>query len=376
MKLTLLDYVQNILSSLSSDEVNSITDTTESRQVAEIVRTTYFNVIERAGIVEHDQLVQLDPSLDLLQPVVMYVPDGVKKINWIKYFNSSITADTNTSSHGINVDLTPTFNTDWTTTSTTNLTIGTGTKVFTVASSSLDITVGDYVVAAYTSGTSNYMSGTVVSYVGTTLTINVTFTNGSGTYANWTLSGGMITSGVQGYQYVTILPVQQFIEMTNGFNPSETDVESFVFTNDLNGFPGEFTFYYKTDKQPQYCTIISNYYVIFDGYDSTLDSTLQESKVMAEGSVIPTFTMADSFIPDISEDQVPLLLNEAKSLAYFELKQSVHSKAEQSAKRQWSSLQRNKAVVDSPTAFQQLPNFGRPGTMYSSFFKRMGWDRP
>lgn len=375
MKLTLLDYVQSILSSLSSDEVNSISDTTESMQVAEIVRTTYFNMLVRSGIKEHDQLVQLDPSLDITKPVIMYVPDGVKKINWIKYFNSSITADTNTSSHGINVDITPTFNTDWTTTSTTNLTIGTGTKVFTVASSSLDITAGDYFVAAYTSGTSNYMTGTVTSYVGTTLTVNVTFTNGSGTYSNWTLSGGLLTSGVQGYQYVTILPVQQFIEMTNSFNIDNNNVESFVFTNDLNGFPGTFTFYYKTDKQPQYCTVISNYYVIFDGYDSTLDTTLQDSKVMAEGQVIPTFTMADNFIPDLSEDQVPLLLNEAKSLAFFELKQSVHSKAEQESKRQWSSLQRDKAVVNRPTAFDQLPNFGRPGTMFSSFFKRMGWDR-
>lgn len=271
MKMTLLDYVQSILSSLSSDEVNSISDTTESLQVAEIVRTTYFNMITRAGIKEHDQLVQLDASLDTTKPVIMYLPDGVKKINWLKYFNESTTDG--------------------------------------------------------------------------------------------------------GYQYVTILPVQQFIEMTNSFNPSESNVESFTFTNDLNSYPGTFTFYYKTDKQPQYCAVISNYYVIFDGYDSSLETTLQNHKVMAEGSVIPVFTMSDTFIPDLSEDQVPLLLNEAKSLAFFELKQSAHPKAEQEAKRQWSALQRNKAVVDQPTAFDQLPNFGRPGTMYSSFFKRMGWDR-
>lgn len=376
MRMTLLDYVQNILSSLSSDEVNTISDTTEAQQVAEIVRTTYFNIIARAGIPTHKQLVQLDPSIDINSPVIMYVPDGIKKIDWLKYFNSSLSSsDTNTSSHGVNVDIVPNFNTSWSTTSTSSVTIGTGTKVFTVASSSLDITVGDYVVASYTSGTTNYMVGSVTDYTGTTLTISVSSVNGSGTYANWSIAGGTQQISPIGYQYVTILPAQQFIEMTNTFNPSNDNVESFTFNNSINGFPGTFTFYYKTDKQPQYCTVISNYYVVFDGYDSSLDSTLQNSKTMASGDVVPTFTMTDTFIPDLPEDQVPLLLNEAKSLAYFELKQSAHPKAEQEAKRQWSSLQRNKAVVNSPTAFEQLPNFGRPGMMNSSFFKRMGWDR-
>jgi len=69
--------------------------------------------------------------------------------------------------------------------------------------------------------------------------------------------------------------------------------------------------------------------------------------------------MADSFEPDIDPEQVPLLLNEAKSLAYFELKQTPHVKAEQEAKRQWSSLQKDKSVDNKPSYFDQLPNYGR-----------------
>lgn len=295
MKRTLLDLTQSILSSLGSDEVNSISDTTESLQVAEIIRTTYFNIIHRVGLPNHTQLIQLDPSLDPTKPVLMYVPSGIGRINWLKYFDSNILNDANGYDHDINVDIIPSDNPD--------------------------------------------------------------------------------SPPPPGYEYVTILPITQFIEMTNSFNPTNDDVESFNFEDNSNGFNSSYTFYYKNSKQPQFCTILSNYYVIFDGYDNTQDSTLQSSKTMALGDVIPAFTMADSFVPNLGEEQFPLLLNEAKSLAFFELKQSLHPKAEQEAKRGWSSVQRNKAVIDRPTYFDALPDFGRRGYSGQSFFKRMGWDR-
>lgn len=375
MKLTNLEYVQSILSALGSDEVNSVSDTTESRQVLECVRTSYFNIIARAGLTEHDQLIQLDPSLDPDIPVLMYIPDGVSKMKWLKYFNASTSPQVNTSTHNTNVDLVPNYNTSWTTSSTTSLTIGTGVKVFTVASDSLDITVGDFVVASYASGTSNYMYGLVTDYTGFTLTIDVTNVNGSGTYASWGISGGSAIDPVVGYQYVTIVPIKQFLDMTNTFNPSESNIQSFTFTDDSNGFPGQYTFYYQDDKQPQYCTVLSDYYVIFDGYDNTLDSTLQSSKTMAEGTVVPTWSNTDTFIPNIDESQVPLLLNEAKSLAFYELKQSAHPNAERDARRQWNSVGRDKSIINRPTYFDALPNFGRRNYGNVSFFKSMGWDR-
>src|SRR6267142_3347837 len=107
MKRTLLDLTQSILSSLSSDEVNSIGDTTESLQVAEIIRTTYFNIISRVGITSHNQLIQLDPSLDPSSPVLMYIPAGIGRLEWLKYFDSNILDTAIGSTHGINVDIVP-----------------------------------------------------------------------------------------------------------------------------------------------------------------------------------------------------------------------------------------------------------------------------
>jgi hypothetical protein len=67
----------------------------------------------------------------------------------------------------------------------------------------------------------------------------------------------------------------------------------------------------------------------------------------------------DTFIPQLDNNIFPLLLNEAKSLAFLELKQQPHVKAEQEIKRQISSLQKFKAVTKQPTDFERLPNFGR-----------------
>lgn len=80
-------------------------------------------------------------------------------------------------------------------TSSTSITIGTGSKVFTTQST-LGILVGDR-VRVYSSATpgslgpsittGNIMMGTVTAYAGTSLTVNVTATNGAGTLTDWNI---------------------------------------------------------------------------------------------------------------------------------------------------------------------------------------------
>lgn len=285
---------------MSSDEVNSIGDSTESRQVAEIIRQKYLDIINRVSLPEHEQLIQLVSSTDTDLPVLMYVPEGVGAISWLKYYNSNVLdSASTTSTHDVNTDL----------------------------------------------------------------------ENNSGSGLN----------PPPGYEYVTILPVRQFVDYVGGYNPEESDVETWTFTDASHGFPGVYTFNYKTLQQPTYACIINNYYVIFDSYDSTQDSTLQSSKTMAWGRITPVFKMEDTFIPDLAEEQFQLLLNEAKALAFFELKQQPHQLAIQETKRGWSNVQKNKAVANRPTYFNELPDYGRGsrggwGTA-TSYFKQRGFDR-
>lgn len=85
MKMSLLDIVQAVLSSLDSDEVNSISDTTESMQVATLVKTVYNDVISRANLPEHFDLFELNASSDPAIPVVMLRPANMQSILWLKY---------------------------------------------------------------------------------------------------------------------------------------------------------------------------------------------------------------------------------------------------------------------------------------------------
>jgi hypothetical protein len=81
--------VQNILSAMDSDEVNSIGDTIESLQVAEVLKETYFELFTNADIPEHRALVQLESVSDVNRPNYLKIPDSVRKILWVKYDDRS-----------------------------------------------------------------------------------------------------------------------------------------------------------------------------------------------------------------------------------------------------------------------------------------------
>lgn len=244
MKRTLLDLTQNILSALDGEEVNSFSDTTESRQVAEIIRNTYYNIINRADLPEHKGIFSLVASTDGTKPVLMTKPSDVVRIEWIKYFNDE----------------------------------------------------------------------------------------------------------QEDYEYVTLIPLAQFLDFTQGGDPTDTTTGILVF-DDKN-------FYYSNDGQPTLCTILNNNTVLFNSYDSTYDDTLQASKTMVFGQRVPVFEMEDSFYPELDAQQFPLLLTEAKATAFLELKQVANDLALRESKRQWNNLQRVKDLrQDNP--LDSLPNFGR-----------------
>jgi len=113
----------------------------------------------------------------------------------------------------------------------------------------------------------------------------------------------------------------------------------------------------KTDQHPRYFTTFDDRHIVFDSYLSSVDDTLQESKVVALGQVIPSFTLSDSFIPDMPAKYFPQLLAEASSACFFYLKQQQDPIDERRQRRQFVRHFNNRNVYLDKT--RVAPNYGR-----------------
>jgi hypothetical protein len=219
MKKTLLELVQNILSDMDSDEVNSIHDTVESLQVAKVVRSTFENIVTGKEYPNKNTLLKLQASSDSTRPTHMKLPDNVVQLLSLNY----------------------------------NKRKATDTK--------------------------------------------------------------------EKYLEVTYLDPEEFILKTNYRDTSASNVEIIQ--------EGNVELFILNDVAPTYFTSFDDAWLIFDSYDSTVDSTLQENKTQCFGKIQPTFSLEDDFIPDIPVQMFPNLENEAKSTAFLVVKQMPNQKAEQ-----------------------------------------------
>ncbi len=85
MRRTLLELTQEILSSIDGDQVNSISDTVESLQVADIIKQSFYDILEERDLTYVGNLTTLTGLGDTDKPNYMGVPEEIVKIEWIRY---------------------------------------------------------------------------------------------------------------------------------------------------------------------------------------------------------------------------------------------------------------------------------------------------
>lgn len=293
-KRILLDIVQNILSAMGSDEVNSISDTTEAEMVASIVKDAYYNLISSREFANNKVIFNLEGLGDTSNPTRMKIPENISKVEFIKYDRIS----------------------------------STGT--------------------------------------------------------------------VRQTTEITYLDPRDFLQLIDGRDNTASTVTEVV---DSSGVLLNII----TDTPPQYWTSFDDEYVVFDSYDSAEESTVQGSKTTCYGLVDPSFTSTepdawvtstvytlgdvvqnasnvykatssgtsggtapthttgttsdgtvnwifvssltnyydDYFIPDLPAHLFPLLIAEAKSTCFAQIKQMPDVKSEQFARRLRVQLQQD-----------------------------------
>ncbi|UOF80608.1 head completion adaptor [Caudoviricetes sp.] len=246
-KMTLLELVKDILNDLDGDPVNSINDTVEAQQVSQIIKTTFYNIVDGKEYPHKNELFQLEALADVNRPNYLKIPETQENVQWVKY--------------------------------------------------------------------------------------NVrTITDTKDKYLN--------------LQYKT---PQEFLALTDIRDSSATNVQ---VVSDFSGIPLNIL----DDKAPQYYTSFDDVYIVFDSFDSGIDTTLQQSKNSCFGKRTLTFTISDTFTPDLPVQMFSYLLNEAKSTAFLILKQTANAKAEQHSVSQRRRMSQDAWKVQNGITY---PDYGR-----------------
>ena len=245
--MTLLEMTQDILSDMDSDEVNSINDSVESLQVAQIIKSTYYNIIDGRDYDFLYELFQLEANADSSKPTHMKLPETIIDLKYIKYNCKKTASDK------------------------------------------------DY------------------------------------------------------YKKIMYKNPEDFMNIVDNRDSTDTNV---TVVSDSTGI----SINVKTDKQPEYFTSFDDEYLVFDSYDSTIDTTLQKSKTQCHGKRSVAFTLLDTFTPDLPVQMFTYLLAEAKSNAFVTLKQMPNAKAEQVSNSQKRRMSQDAWRLKNGIHY---PNYGR-----------------
>ena len=253
--MTLLDYVQQVLNSLHSDQVNSIDDTEESLYIAYIVRNSYFEIIEPSNEFDFtNKLTQLISCGDVLNPTKFLIPDDIVQIESFQY------------------NVTP-------------------------------------------------------------------------------------TAGSFQYQPVNFMSQLQFLRMVQA-RVSSTGVGSNILPVDIGD--GIVIFVYN-NTAPTYYTSFDQQTIYCDAYNSAVDESLKSSKTEIYVTQRQSFSMENTFVPNLPYNMQQLLLKTCIATAYYELRGQHHVAAEAYTK---SVTQRAKFTSSKTPTTPQIVRWGRPGGWY------------
>lgn len=244
---TLLEIVQDILNDMSGDEINSISDTQEAEQVANIVKKTYLAMVSNSNWPHTRRAVAVTPYSDSNFPTHMYLNDNVKELISV-YYNCIKLGETR-----------------------------------------------------------------------------------------------------KNYKQVVYKSPDEFLNILNKRNSDSTNVTTIID-------PSGIELLIITDSHPKYFTSFDDTSLVFDSYDSGVDSTLQESKFQALAYIIPSFEVSDTAEPDLPPDVLSYLIEEATSRCQMKLREFNDAEAKEEADKQARWLSRKSWRTSGGITY---PNYGK-----------------
>lgn len=165
-----------------------------------------------------------------------------------------------------------------------------------------------------------------------------------------------------GYQKdVRYLPPADFIIQQQGLDTSQTNITSVTVADGV-------TMGVYNDRVPTYWTSFDEELITFDAYDAVneVDGLIGASSTIL-ATILPTWTVSDTFVPTMPKQMESLLLNEAISVCWLNVKQEGNPKAEAIARRQFTRMTflDRKTVIDN-----KEPNYGRSPRRGTGLYSR------
>jgi len=156
------------------------------------------------------------------------------------------------------------------------------------------------------------------------------------------------------FEKVDYMEVDRFVEHVMARNTDDTNVDAITLSTGA-------VLPIINDKAPTYYTVMDegSDELVFDSYDSGVDTNLQASKSLAYGVQKPTLTLDDSSVfTALPEHLTELVFTQARAL-YFDLyKDGITSEIDRARRRAEVKSQRQRNIIKN-TDNDNGPNYGR-----------------
>lgn len=143
-------------------------------------------------------------------------------------------------------------------------------------------------------------------------------------------------STLEKFYRVEYLPVEDFVTMCNGRQPDDDNIEITTYG------PDDIPLMVYTDRTPTYWTSINDDYILFDSYDSDVESTILAENTEVFVDKAPSFSLEDGHVINLPANLIPYLESQVEAYALAVINQQVSPKSEQKERRLRVRNQRNK----------------------------------
>ncbi len=161
----------------------------------------------------------------------------------------------------------------------------------------------------------------------------------------------------QSYSYMTYCEPDEFLTRIQGRNTDDSTVDAV----NLVTLGIDVVLPIRNDQAPSFYTVmdVGSDYLIFDSYDSDLESNLQQSKNLSYGMQQPTLSLANLSTFTVPKHLESLILSEAKAM-YFDLFKDGTTREQDRARRRTEVRAQRQRNIIKNSDNDNRPDYGRP----------------